>query len=494
MATARNPEDALSAGIEELLRPHLAAHPGQSGARLLPDGFDAFALRVLTARAAARTLDMQYYIWHSDATGQFLAHELLQAADRGVRVRLLLDDMDARSRDAELVALDRHERIEVRLFNPFATRSGILRTLRELFTRASRLNHRMHNKSWIADRQIALVGGRNIGDEYFAASDDLNFVDLDVLLAGPVVKHASNVFDAYWNYEASVPISKLRRVGHNRWRLSGLRSALRGAARAVRESQYVRCVRESLSLEAQLRGEQQLTWTAQIEVVADDPHKVDRDANRGGPVLPGVFESVASAMDSARRELLLISPYFVPGARGAGKLKQLAGSGVQVGVLTNSLAATDVAVVHSGYSRYRSALLRAGVRLYELKPSVDADEPRRRLRLGSSRASLHTKAVFVDGERIFVGSYNLDPRSMELNCEMGVWIRSVPLARELHAIYAPALTPEVSFIVTLDPNGRPRWLESQDGRTFEYRRDPYAGWGRRSVTWLLQWLPIESQL
>jgi putative cardiolipin synthase len=210
--------------------------------------------------------------------------------------------------------------------------------------------------------------------------------------------------------------------------------------------------------------------------------------------LPGVFDSVMSAIDSARAGLLLISPYFVPGARGTERLGQLAQHGVQVSVLTNSLAATDVAAVHSGYSRYRTSLLRAGVRLFELKASVAAIEERRRMRLGSSRASLHTKAAIVDRERIFVGSFNLDPRSAELNCEMGVWMRSNPLARELQAIYSPAMTPEVSYTVTLGGDGRPRWVETQAGRRFEYEHDPHAGWARRAITWLLQRLPIESQL
>jgi cardiolipin synthase C len=287
----------------------------------------------------------------------------------------------------------------------------------------------------------------------------------------------------------------------------------------------VRCVRESPSLEALLRGEQQLTWSAQVEVVADDPHKVNRGVNRGekrganrgdrgehpgsgraegrdaigggggdDERLPGVFDSVIRAIDSARSEILLISPYFVPGARGTEGLGRLAQRGVHVSVLTNSLAATDVAAVHSGYSRYRTALLRLGVRLFELKASVAGDEERRRMRLGSSRASLHTKAAIVDRERIFVGSFNLDPRSAELNCEMGVWMRSLPLARELQAIYAPAMTPEVSYTVTLGGDGQPRWIETQAGRRFEYQHDPYASWARRAITWLLQRLPIESQL
>jgi cardiolipin synthase C len=477
--------------LDRLLEPASVAHPGQSGALLLPDGLDAFAWRVVSIRAAERSIDLQTYIWHSDATGRFLAHEFLQAADRGVRVRLLLDDMDARSRDAILVALNRHPRIEIRLFNPFAARSGTLRTLREMFARGSRLNHRMHNKSWIVDAQLAIVGGRNVGDEYFAASEEVNFIDMDVLLTGRAIEQAVDSFESYWDNVASVPVSRLRRIGRNKYTLDELRRALQESTRLAAESAYARRLAAAPPIETLLQGADRLVWSERVTVVADDPRKANRSKES---LAAGVLESMVDALSTAQSEVLLISPYFVPGAGGTAALRNLARRGVRVAVLTNSLAATDVAAVHSGYSRYRQSLLEGGVQLYELKSAAAPSEQDKRMRLGSSRASLHTKAAIVDRQRLFVGSFNLDPRSAELNCEMGAWIESEELAREMLQVFATGTALTNSYTVTLNAHGRACWTEIAEGQRLQYDKDPNAGWARRAITWLLQMLPIESQL
>ncbi len=485
---------ANDAPLDRLFAVERERWPGHSGVRLVPDGTDAFALRALSARAAVRSLDLQYYIWHSDSTGRYLAHEALLAADRGVRVRLLLDDMDARSRDVVLMALDQHPQIEVRLFNPFATRSGALRTLRELFSRGSRLNHRMHNKAWIADGRIALVGGRNIGDEYFAASENVNFVDLDVLLAGRAVEETERSFDAYWNCESAVPIARLRRAARNRMTLDEVRRLARDATAARANDEYVQRLLELPQIEQMVRGEYELSWSGGVTIIADDPRKAVKRAKDIGP---GVLQSLTLAFEGAREELLLISPYFVPGAGGAQQLQRKAAT-TRVAVLTNSLAATDVAAVHSGYSRYRKALLQGGVRLFELKqaPEEEQGEGDRqpRMRIGSSKASLHTKAAIIDRQRTFVGSFNLDPRSATLNCEMGAWIEHPVIAAQMVALFELGALPQRSFAVTLDPAGHLVWAESVAGRTIQHDRDPHASWRRRLVTWLLRHLPIESQL
>jgi putative cardiolipin synthase len=463
---------------------------GESGARLLTDGLDAFALRVLSAQAARGRIDVQYYIWRSDATGLFLARELLRAADRGVQVRVLLDDMDARPRDDSLIALDRHAAVEIRLFNPFRTRRGWLRTVRELFSRGSRLNHRMHNKAWVVDDRIAIVGGRNIGDEYFAASTGVNFIDTDVALTGPAVHATSRSFEEYWACPASRPIRRLRRVGRrSKLTLAAVRERLDSATAELASSPYAKRLEDAAQPELLLNCGYQLE-SAHVEIVADDPRK----ALRIQPRTRGVLESMIDAVSAARRELLLISPYFVPGAGAAGALRDLTRRGVRVAVLTNSLAATDVAAVHSGYARYRKALLEDGVDLHELKSAISPEEEDKRIRIGSSRASLHTKAAIVDEDRIFVGSFNLDPRSAELNCEMGAWIASAPLVRQLRSAFETGAAPANSFTVELDDRGRTRWIEVLDGRKVVHDREPHAGWGRRIVTWLLGLLPIESQL
>ncbi len=465
----------------------------RSGASLVPLGTDAFALRVLSARAAVRSLDLQYYIWHSDATGIYLAREALLAADRGVRVRLLLDDMDARSRDGILMALDLHPQIEIRLFNPFATRSGTLRTLMEVFSRGSRLNHRMHNKAWIADGRIALVGGRNIGDEYFAASRNVNFVDLDVLLAGEAVADAASSFDAYWNSASAMPISRLRRTARNSMTLDEVRQRLDELLRESENEAFLRRLQESPRIEDLLTGELAPDWSGSVTFVADDPRKPLKQVQE---LEPGVLQSLYLTLETAKDELRLISPYFVPGAGGTSQLRRKAESGVRIVVLTNSLAATDVAAVHAGYSRYRAPLLRAGVKLHELKHALEEerDDGRHvRIHVGSSKASLHTKAAIVDGQRIFVGSFNLDPRSALLNCEMGVWLDHPRLIDQLAALFEKAVTPQHSYSVTLDGN-RLVWTEAVAGQEIVHDRDPHASFGRRALTWVLRHLPIESQL
>ncbi len=488
-------EDAV---LDRLFAGQRQAQPEHSGARLVALGTEAFALRALSARAAVRCLDLQYYIWHSDATGRYLANEVLLAADRGVRIRVLIDDMDARSRDSVLTALDQHPLIDIRLFNPFATRSGMLRTVRELLSSGSRLNHRMHNKAWIADGRIALVGGRNIGDEYFSASSLVNFVDLDVLLAGPAVAQTTRIFDRYWNSESAMPIARMRRLGRRRQSLADVRDLLNTAMQTHGEGEYIRRLRDTPQIHDVITRNYELTWTRDVQVVADDPRKA---LKRPEEIDAGVLQSITAAFERAGRELQLISPYFVPGRGGAAQLERKAREGCAVAVLTNSLAATDVAAVHGGYSKYRQPLLRAGVQLFELKPAPEEDDEKGRdvrhgprLRLGSSKASLHTKAAIVDGACVFVGSFNLDQRSALLNCEMGVWITDAAVAQQLQAMFLLGATPQRSFVLSLDERQRLVWTESLAKRTVTYRSDPYAGWGRRCVTWLLRHLPIESQL
>jgi putative cardiolipin synthase len=456
--------------------------------RLVPDGFDAFALRVQSARLAEQTLDVQTYIWRDDSTGRFIAHEMLLAADRGVKVRVLLDDMDARPRDLALEALDAHPNISVRMFNPFRTRSGLLRTLAELSQRGKRLNHRMHNKCWVADGALAICGGRNLGNEYFASADGINFNDLDMMMIGPAVEQCMVEFERYWTCSLSVPISKLRKYLSDKLAPPKLRSRLQRSAEQIQPEHDL--LQLAGASPEQLLA-QTLTWSSSVRVIADDPSKAmgvaTADASR-------VLASMAAQIRAASREVLLISPYFVPGMGGTAALRALALQGAQVQVLTNSLAATDVAIVHSGYTKYRIPLLEAGVRLFELKSAAVLDDAHRRLRLGSSRASLHTKAAVMDGERVFVGSFNIDPRSAELNCEMGVWICSATLAATLRGSFSEGTDPSRSYELSLRTANRIQWHEHSDGRRITHEREPHASWMRRFTVSVLEALPIESLL
>jgi len=463
-----------------------AAHPGQSGFRLVASGVEAFALRARTARVAARSLDVQYYIWHDDLTGKLLAKELVVAADRGVRVRLLLDDMDARAKNFALAGLDAHPNIEVRLFNPFASRQGGGRKAAELATGFSRLNHRMHNKAWIADNRIAVAGGRNIGDEYFAAGEAVNFIDLDFAMAGPAVEKLSASFDEYWNSAAVWPMATLSPELVNQKSLDSLRAKADAIATEAAGSPYIKALADHEALQQLRSGKLQFHWTAQWQVLSDDPLKA---LGADDPLArSAVMRGFVDAIGQSRESVILISPYFVPGDKGSLLLTDTVKRGPGVSVLTNSLAANDVAAVHGGYSKYRDRLIEGGVSIWELKP--DPKQPTKSSATGSSGASLHTKAAIFDDKTSFVGSFNLDPRSVSLNCEQGVFATDPELAAQLAVMFSRVTAGEVAWRVDHDPNGKLRW---SDG-TQTLDKEPGASFSRRFQAKLFRWLPLDSQL
>lgn len=474
---------ATSGAIADTVMPREARHPGQSGFRLVSTGTEAYALRAYSAMTATQSLDIQTYIWHNDLTGKLMASRALAAADRGVRVRILVDDLDAREKNDGFAALDVHPNIEVRLYNPLVSREGAAGKAAEFSLGFSRLNHRMHNKSWIADGRIALVGGRNLGDEYFDAHEGTNFVDLDFLMAGPVVAEVAANFDRFWNSESNRRIWRLETREYTDAELQALRAVLARAEDELTRSRYARVLREDPRVQDLISGDTTLNWTSEWRFVSDDPMKMQLPEDQRSAVL----EALRPALALAEREVGLISPYFVPGERGSERLAALQASGVRVRILTNSLAATDVAAVHGGYARYREALLRDGVQLWELKPTGSAASE---FSLGgSSGSSLHTKAAIIDDRQVFVGSYNLDPRSTSLNTEQGVLATHPALAAELRAIFERELQGPRSWQVTLD-QGRLRW---NDG-TRVLDSEPGAKRSQRVLAWLMKVLPVESQL
>ena len=469
--------------IDRELGPYLAAHPGETAATLLPDGLDAFAARAASARLAGRSLDLQYYMWHDDLVGHLLAREVYAAAERGVRVRLLLDDINTKGLDPALLALDAHPNIEVRLYNPFRNRSGVWRLL-EMVQRFFSVNHRMHNKAWIVDGRLAVVGGRNIGDEYFDASSRVNFRDLDMLLAGPAVADASGIFDAFWNSSAAVPIAALNPQTPQALHALAARLASESALPGARD--YLRRVAASPSAQRLVNHELSVHWSASIVVASDPPLKF-RSSDRQS----WLQRRLIAHLDGAHREVLLISPYFVPGTNGTATLVGLAHADAQVGVITNSLAANDVPAVHSGYERYRRKLLHGGVELFEIRRN--GPKPNQGL-FGSSGASLHTKAFVIDGERGFVGSFNIDPRSANLNTEMGVLFADAGLAQDLRQEYLRLAAPALSYQVRRAPDGSLQWLDRSSQPPRVLGHEPDAGWWLRATTRVMSWLPIESQL
>lgn len=471
--------------LDRAFAPEEARHTGQSGFRLIIEGPEAFVTRAHSARMAVRSLDVQTYIWHADPTGIFLAHQLVEAADRGVKVRLLLDDMDARAKNAGLAALAAHPHIDVRLFNPFASREGALGLISEGLTNFSRVNRRMHNKSWIADNRIAIVGGRNIGDENFGASDEVNFVDLDFAMIGPVVRDASASFDKYWNSPLAYPMEVLDPGAVNAAGLEKLRAAFAFEAKDDATSRYAATLRADDAVKRMVAGDWPLQWSATYTFVSDDPLKVTmtkRDAQRtlvGAALLPWIR--------SSQSQIDIISPYFVPGEGGTDALVGAARTGKQVRVLTNSLVANDVAAVHGGYSRYRKPLIDGGVDVWELKPQSGAKVDSSLF--GSSGASLHTKALAIDNRSLFVGSFNLDPRSTWLNCEQGVLVDNAVLTQQLAAIFVTQTSGERAWRVTLK-DGNLAWSDGNES----FASDPKASAGKRFQAWITRVLNLDELL
>lgn len=471
--------------LDSAIAPLEAQHPGQSAFRLVSEGPEAFALRSRTAAGAGRSLDVQTYIWHKDLTGAVLGWRLIEAADRGVKVRVLVDDFDARSKNYEFAGLDAHPNIEVRLFNPFASRSGGARFAAEIVGDFDRLNRRMHNKSWIADNRIAIVGGRNLGNEYFGASEDVNFVDLDFAMIGPVVREASAAFDRYWNSELAYPIALLAPDDVTPAALDALRQRAHEALPGLEHTKFARELRENDAVQRLLAGDWPLHWASHYRFVADDPEKA---LGRGtGPAGSQVLGHLGPAFRGASTRVTVISPYFVPGKVGTEGLVAVARAGRQVRVLTNSLAANDVAAVYGGYAKWRRSLLEGGVELWELKPAPGSEV--KKSLFGSSGASLHTKSLVVDGRTVFVGSFNLDPRSASLNTEQGVFVESEALAAQLEALFAFDSSGARAWSVKLE-DGKLRWTDDKG----TYTGTPQASAWRKFQAWLAGVLPVESQL
>ena len=390
---------------------------------------DAFAARVLLADAADTSLDVQYYIWHGDQTGYLLFEALWRAAERGVRVRLLLDDNNTGGLDGTIAALDSHPNIEVRLYNPLANRS--VRSLNYV-TDFSRVNRRMHNKSFTVDNQATVVGGRNVGNEYFAAGSGVWYEDLDVIAVGPVVRDVSDAFDLYWNSASAYPAASLLRAAPPE-----AAGALQDKFTAVRADpvsvSYIEALRDTPLVRQLLTGNLPFEWTT-VRLLDDDPAKTLDTRGRTDVLL---LSSLVEVLDPPQASLDLVSPYFVPGEGGTRTFVALAKRGVKVRALVNSLATTDVSAVHAGYKKRRHELLEAGVVLYEMKPAArepGAGTDEKHGPGGSSSASLHAKTFAVDGSRIFVGSFNFDPRSARLKHRDGAPDRQPHARRAAHAV------------------------------------------------------------
>jgi putative cardiolipin synthase len=473
--------DTARTRLGRAIAPLVAAHPEKSGVYPLADPHHAFAARATLARAAERTLDVQYYIWRNDMTGSLLFGALRQAADRGVRVRLLLDDNNTSGLDTALGALDAHRNIEVRLFNPFVVRGM---RAHGFLTDFSRANRRMHNKSFTADSQATVVGGRNIGDAYFGAAGDMLFADLDVLAVGPVVTDVARDFDRYWNSLSAYPAGQLL-PSPRQQDIDQVAAVAHAVERSEPATAYVRAIRDSVFFNQLVSGKLELEW-ARTRMVSDDPAKAL------GKAQPGtlIFDKIRETMGQPESELNLVSPYFVPTDAGVDAFVAMTKKGIKIRVLTNALEATDVPAVHAGYAKHRKRLLQAGVSLYELRKSSASAPPQQRLGAsGSSTSSLHSKTFAVDRTRVFIGSFNFDPRSARLNTEMGFVIDSPAMAGRIASAFDDVI-PAASYAVRLAGDGTLRWHQQANAGP-PHEVDPGTTFGQRARVWFMSLLPID---
>jgi putative cardiolipin synthase len=480
-AIESEPTSRLAEQIEQLED----LNPGDAGFHLLTDSIDALAARLLMAARAERTLDAQYYLITDDEVGELFLDVLLEAADRGVRVRLLLDDIQTQGLDTGMAALDSHPHFEIRIFNPFAGRST---RIGDGITRFNRVNRRMHNKSFTVDNQVTVVGGRNIAGEYFGARSDVNFGDIDVMAVGPVVEEVSEMFDTYWNSRSALPLPAFAKMPEDpAAQLEALRQRIGQSREELESSSYAEVL--TRDIQAFVEADASIYTWAPYEVVYDSPEKVEP---KKAEEAESILAPLRQAVDGAASEILFVSPYFVPRKSGIRGFEQLIERGVESTVITNSLASTNHSIVHSGYAPARKPLLKLGVRLYEVRPDR-GDSGAIKAGNVSAEGALHSKAFVVDRSRLFVGSFNLDPRSAYLNTELGIIIDSPLLATMVVEGIEQAL-PTSTYRVEFDEKGKLRWVGYKGGEKEIWKKEPQTSWWTRFQVSVMRILPIKGQL
>lgn len=454
-----------------------------SGFVPLVSGTDAYEVRAAMAGLAEHTLDLQTYIWGDDLAGRAMLREVLAAAERGVRVRLLIDDHHTADSGVTFAAVNAHPHIEVRLFNPFGWRKN---RYMDWLLDFRRINHRMHNKLMIADNVLAITGGRNIGDHYFAVDTETNFRDLDLLLAGPAVSRMSTAFDDYWNSEWAYPVDALDSAAGASGDGAAMIAILDAWFATQPEFPY-RIDGPPEGLQKRLEKFREEFFYGPVHVVTDSPQKIKGNGDSD------VADRVLAFKRNVEEELLMEVSYVIPGKSGLALLGELVENGVRVRILTNSLATNDIVPAHSGYLKYRRRMLAAGIELHELRPDAYAEQARQNALAPRSIATLHTKAIIYDRRKVFIGTLNMDPRSIYLNTENGLFIESPALAEHIAALIEEGMRPENSFELQL-VDGKVRWrLVTEDGEVI-FTADPETSRWTRFLAGLLALLPIEGHL
>ena len=485
--------DTAQTTLAQIIQPLQEQHPDLTGYLVLFEPLEALATRLSLIDKAEKRLDLQYYIWDNDKVGSLALHALIRAADRGAKIRLLIDDNNAKSTEGIFLALAQHPNIEVKLFNPYRFRK--YRAL-DMILDLKRINRRMHNKSFIADHQVALIGGRNMTNQYYNVSDNYQFSDVDVMLVGTAVKDISHSFDEYWSHEYAYKVQEVVNQSAHHLSYESLKRQLDEHYERVTVQNYLDLTSNSQAIDSLRRRDIQLDWV-KAEVVKDSPDKIKSKAKKKEHLN---FQLIQQ-LEQPEKNVDLISAYFVPEKKGAKMLTDLAKDGVKVRVLTNSFKANDVAVVHAFYGKYRQNLLEHGVQLYEFLPALnknDLDKNTEDLAKkakvsikGLSRSSLHAKLMALDEKQVFIGSFNFDPRSAYLNTEIGVLLNSPPLAQAVHTTMDENLS-KYAYKLVLDANKKITWQRQTPQGPVIYTKEPRMKWWQRAGIKMLSWLPIEG--
>lgn len=487
--------DTSHTELAQIVTPLKEKNPDLTGFHVLYDPLEALAARIHLIEKSQKTLDLQYYIWDNDKIGALALYKIIQAADRGVKVRLLIDDNNAKSMEGIYLALSQHQNIEVKLFNPYRFRS--VRPI-DMVLDLKRINRRMHNKSFIADNQVALIGGRNMTNQYYNASDNYQFSDVDVMLVGQAVDDISHSFDEYWNNSYAYNVQNIVNSNKHRLRYYDLKEQLEKNYDDITTQNYLNLSNKSNDFENWLEHNVQLDWV-KAEIVKDSPDKIRAKAKKE----EHLNFQLTKNLEKPEHSVDLISAYFVPEKKGAERLNDLAQEGVQVRVLTNSFKANDVSLVHAFYQKYRVDLLKHGVELYEFLPAIDAanlnsntEEISKSVKIslkGLSRSSLHAKLMALDEKQVFIGSFNFDPRSANLNTEIGVILNSPPLARAVHNTMDANLK-KYAYKLVLNQDNQINWIKNVPDGTKIYNKEPRMKWWQRAGIKMISWLPIEGMM
>ena len=469
------PFNILNTPISTVYKDELMQNPKKSGAMLIKSGKVAFLHRIALVRMAKYSIELQTYIYENDVTSRILMHELKLAADRGLKVRIIVDDNRLSSDTSDIMILNYHPNIQVKVFNPYKYRSKVLKYPQFLFN-ISRLNYRMHNKLFIVDGSAVIIGGRNVASNYFDDSADMNFSDTDVLFIGKLAQDALGSFDEYFNYHKSIPVDVF--PNHNNPKeLDNLVQDI--VSKSVYYQQEKEIFNEAVNLFIESFNAKKLPiYWGNARLIADSPKKAE-----GGEHISPIIDALDGLWKETKKSIYISAAYFVPGKNGTANLIKGAKNGIDINILTNSLSSTDATVVYSGWDRYRDDLIKNGIKVYEFR-----NEGYKVYNRHNSGASLHSKTIVVDDKISWIGSFNLDGRSAIYNTEVIAAFFNVDFAKILRQAMEQDMSEYIAWRL-YDDNGKTKWKTNRDGKEIIAIHSPDTTLLKRFTTFLLKVIP-----